>query len=374
MQHLVALDGIGGVHFVERLGGIWDRGDAAFVVDPRLPLVARAELFAAIRPTHALDADGSMTSVPDGDPVEPGDALVIATSGTSGTPKGTVLTHAALAASAAATSKRLDISSDDHWLACLPLAHIGGLSVVIRALLTGTRLTVHAGFDAAAVQDSGATLVSLVGAALRRIDPSLFRVIVLGGSRPPPDRPANSVTTYGMTETGSGVVYDGIPLDGVEVRIDVESEISLRCPMLLRCYRDGTDPRTPDGWYPTGDLGRWLPDGRLHVDGRRGDVIVTGGEKVWPEAVERALAGCVGISDLAVAGVPDERWGQAVTAFVVSDSPAAVTLDRLRATVKETMPAYAAPQRMEIVDVIPRTSLGKPQRSLLVAALDDSSD
>ena len=374
MQHLVALDGIGGDHFVARLGGIWDRGDAAFVVDPRLPLVARAELFAAIRPTHALDADGSMTSVPDGDPVEPGDALVIATSGTSGTPKGTVLTHAALAASAAATSKRLDISSDDHWLACLPLAHIGGLSVVIRALLTGTRLTVHAGFDAAAVQDSGATLVSLVGAALRRIDPSLFRVIVLGGSRPPPDRPANSVTTYGMTETGSGVVYDGIPLDGVEVRIDVESEISLRCPMLLRCYRDGTDPRTPDGWYPTGDLGRWLPDGRLHVDGRRGDVIVTGGEKVWPEAVERALAGCVGISDLAVAGVPDERWGQAVTAFVVSDSPAAVTLDRLRATVKETMPAYAAPLRMEIVDVIPRTSLGKPQRSLLVAALDDSSD
>ncbi len=374
MQHLVALDGRGDDHFVERLAGIWDRGDAAFVVDPRLPLVARAELFAAIRPTHVLDADGSTTSLPDGDPVEPGDALVIATSGTSGTPKGVVLTHAALAASAAATSKRLDISSDDHWLACLPLAHVGGLSVVIRALLTGTRLTVHAGFDAAAVQDAGATLVSLVGAALRRIDPSLFRVIVLGGSRPPPDRPANSVTTYGMTETGSGVVYDGIPLDGVEVRIDVESEISLRCPMMLRCYRDGTDPRTPDGWYPTGDLGRWLPDGRLHVDGRRGDVIVTGGEKVWPDAVERALAGYVGISDLAVAGVPDERWGQAVTAFVVSDAPTAVTLERLRATVKETMPAYAAPQRMEIVDVIPRTSLGKPQRSLLVAALDVSSD
>ena len=369
MQHLVALDGVGDDQFVERLSGIWDRGDAAFVVDPRLPPVARAELFAAVRPTHVLDVLGSMTSLAGGEPVERDDALVLATSGTSGAPKGVVLSHAALAASAAATSDRLGVSAADHWLACLPLAHVGGLSVVVRALLTGTRLTVHAGFDAAAVEASGATLVSLVGAAVRRIDPAVFRVIVLGGSRPPADRPPNAVTTYGMTESGSGVVYDGIPLDGVEVRIGDDDEISLRGAMLLRCYRGGDDPKSPEGWFPTGDLGRWLPDGRLHVDGRRGDVIVTGGEKVWPDAVERALSGCPGVADVAVAGVPDQRWGHAVTAFVVSDRPAEVSLDGLRAAVKETMPAYAAPQRLEFVDVIPRTSLGKPRRAALVAAM-----
>ena len=93
-----------------------------------------------------------------------------------------------------------------------------------------------------------------------------------------------------MTETGSGVVYDGVPLDGVEVRLDDDAEVWLRGPMLMRCYRDGSRPFDADGWLPTGDLGRWLDDGRLHVDGRRGDLIITGGENVWPEAVEAILA------------------------------------------------------------------------------------
>ena len=106
--------------------------------------------------------------------------------------------------------------------------------------------------------------MSLVATALGRIDASLFRTIVLGGAASPPDRPANTVTTYGMTETGSGVVYDGVPLDGVDVRIDGDGEIRLRGPMLLRAYRDGRDPLI-DGWLVTGDVGRWLPDGRLHV-------------------------------------------------------------------------------------------------------------
>ena len=225
-----------------------------------------------------------------GDEVDDGDALVVATSGSTGAPKGVVLTHDAIAASAEATSRRLEVTTDDHWLACLPLSHVGGLSVVTRALHTGTRLTVLPGFDADAVAAVGATLVSLVATALRRIDPSIFRTIVLGGSRPPADRPPNTVTTYGMTETGSGVVYDGVPLDGVEVRLDDDAEVWLRGPMLMRCYRDGSSPFDADGWLPTGDLGRWLDDGRLHVDGRRGDLIITGGENVWPEAVEAILA------------------------------------------------------------------------------------
>ena len=131
-----------------------------------------------------------------------------------------MLTHDAVAASAWATSRRLGVTADDHWLACLPLAHVGGLAVVTRALVIGTRLTVLPGFEPDAVTAAGATLVSLVATALRRIDPPPFRTIVLGGAAPPADLPPNVVTTYGMTETGSGVVYDGRPLDGVDVRID----------------------------------------------------------------------------------------------------------------------------------------------------------
>ena len=153
--------------------------------------------------------------------------------------------------------------------------------------------------------------MSLVPTALRRVDPAVFRCIVLGGSAPPRDLPANVVTTYGMTETGSGVVYDGRPLDGVDVRVDGDGEIWLRGPMLLRAYRDGTDPLV-DGWLPTGDLGGWLTDGRLHVEGRAGDLIVTGGENVWPEPIEALLRDVPGVGDVAVVRrrptTSGERW------------------------------------------------------------------
>ncbi len=243
----------------------------------------------------------------------------MATSGTTGSPRGVVLTHEAVHASAIATSDRLGVDDDDTWLACLPLSHVGGLSVVSRAMVTGCRLVVHDGFDANAVRAAagrGATLVSLVSTALQRIDAGLFRRIVLGGSRPPDELPANVVTTYGMTETGSGVVYDGLPLDGVEIRVDASDEISIRCPMLLRCYRDGTDPCV-DGWFPSGDLGAVDDDGRLTVFGRRGDMIITGGENVWPAVVEAALAAHPGIAEVAVAGVPDPEWGQRIVAWIV---------------------------------------------------------
>lgn len=347
-SRLVAIDLPGGPAFVDELKRIWDEGDAAFPVDQRVPAPARRELLAAMRV---------------GDEVEPGDALVVATSGSTGSPKGVVLTHDAVAASAAATSVRLGVTADDHWLACLPLSHVGGLSVVTRALYAGTRLTVLPGFDARAVTGAGATLVSLVPTALARIDPSSFRLIVLGGSRPPADRPANTVTTYGMTETGSGVVYDGRPLDGVGVRISDEDEILLRGPMLMRAYRDGSSPLDEEGWLPTGDLGRWLDDGRLHVEGRAGDLIITGGENVWPEAVEKALLDHPAVAEVMVRGRPDDEWGQMVEAVVV---PAGTppTLDSLRAHVKERHPAHMAPRHLEIVTRLPRTTLGKLRRPI----------
>ena len=344
---LEAIDLPGGDAFVDELRRIWDAGNAAFPVDQRVPNPAKAQLCRAMRV---------------GEAVEPGDALVMATSGSTGTPKGVILTHDAIAASAAATNARLAVSDDDHWLACLPLSHVGGLTVVTRSLYAGTRLTVHPGFDADAVMASGATLVSLVPTALGRIDPTAFRTILLGGSRPPADRPPNTVTTYGMTETGSGVVYDGRALDGVDVRIDADGEIHLRGSMLLRCYRDGTDPKDPDGWLPTGDLGTWRDDGRLHVTGRRGDLIITGGENVWPEAVEAALRSHPEVAEVLVRGADDAEWGQVVEALVVPVSGTAPSLTSLREHVRVTHPAFLAPKRLVLVDTIPRTALGKPIR------------
>ncbi len=349
IPRLVAIDLPGGSDFVMELQRIWDAGDAAFPVDQRLPAKAKRDL---------------LTSMRVGEHVEPGDALVVATSGSTGTPKGVVLTHDAVAASAGAANGRLSVGPDDHWLACLPLSHVGGLSVVTRALHAGTNLTVHPAFDADAAMQSGATLVSLVATTLTRIDPACFRTIVLGGSRPPAVRPANSVATYGLTETGSGVVYDGVPLDDVEVRI-VKGEIHLRGPMLLRTYRDGPDPKDSDGWLPTGDLGRWLDDGRLHVEGRFGDLIITGGENVWPEAVEALLRTHAGVADVLVRGCPDREWGQVVEAIVVAADPS-LALDDLRSHVKQTAPAFMAPKRLTLVDAIPRTSLGKPIRRNLL--------
>jgi O-succinylbenzoic acid--CoA ligase len=305
--------------------------------------------------------------------VEDGDALVVATSGSTGTPKGVVLTHDAVAASATATSRRLAVDpARDRWLACLPLAHVGGLAVVARALVTGTPLTVLPGPDRDAVADAvtrvAVTLVSLVPTALARLDPTWFRAIVLGGATPPPVVPPNAVTTYGLTETGSGVIYDGEPLDGVEVRIDEDGEVQLRGPMLLRAYRDGRDPKTADGWFPTGDVGAWR-DGRLAVHGRRGDMIVTGGENVWPEPIERVLDTHPGVADVAVVGRPDPEWGQRVVAFVVAAEPdRPPSLASLREHVKEQLPAWCAPRELLVVDALPRTALGKVRRADLRSA------
>jgi o-succinylbenzoate---CoA ligase len=343
-----------GAAFVEALQQAWDAEDAVLPLDPRLPAPARRAVLEAARPEE---------------PVEPGDALVIATSGTTGDPRLVVHTHTSVAASARATSAALQIDPHrDRWLACLPLVHVGGLSVVTRALVTGTPLVVHDHFDAAAVEEAArnsCTVTSLVPLTLARIDPSGFRAILIGGQAAPEDRPPHVVVTYGLTETGSGVVYDGRPIEGVEVRIADDGEIHLRGPMLLRAYRDGHDPKDTDGWLPTGDLGRLHPDSTLHVDGRRGDLIITGGENVWPTAVERVLLLHPGVAEAAIVGLPDPEWGQRIVALVVSAPGPPPTLDALRALVKEHLPAYAAPKDLELVPTLPRTASGKVRRDRL---------
>ncbi len=347
MHRLVVVDDPPGPAFVDALRGAWDDGDAVFPLDHRLPPTAARRLVATMAPDR---------------PVAPGDALVVATSGTTGEPRGVVLTHDALRASAAAASARLGVDPGrDRWLSCLPLAHVGGLGVVTRALVTATPLT----FDRA---DATATLTAVVPTQLERRDHGRFRAVRVGGSADwRSDRPANVVHTYALTETGSGVVYDGVPLDGVEVRTDGDGAIDVRGPMLLRAYRDGTDPKSADGWLATGDVGRWdEAAGRLEVLGRADDVIVSGGEKVWPAPVEAVLRRHPGVAEVAVVGRADREWGQRVVAVVVSADPAdPPRLDELRAAVKERLGPWAAPRELVLTGALPRTALGKVRRRAL---------
>jgi O-succinylbenzoic acid--CoA ligase len=373
VPQLVAIDLPGGPAFVAALQQVWADGDAALPVDRRLARPALAAVLAQLG-AGVVVAGSDRIRLEGGRPVEAGDALVVATSGTTGRPKGVVLTHDAVEASAAATSARLSVDPAHHrWLACLPLNHVGGLGVVTRALRTGTPLTVLPAFDTdEVIAHSGPdVLVSLVPTTLRRVGASRWHTVVLGGSAPPEGLAANVRTTYGLTETGSGVVYDGRPLDGVEVSIDaVTGEIRVRGPMLARAYRNGERLTDAGGWLPTGDAGEMAPDGRLVVRGRLSELIITGGENVWPTTVEAILAGCPGVAEVAVAGRPDPEWGQRIVAWVVA-APGAPppTLADLRARVRAELAAYAAPRALVLVDALPRTSIGKIRRDDLAGGL-----
>ncbi|HXY45069.1 MAG TPA: fatty acid--CoA ligase family protein [Acidimicrobiales bacterium] len=388
MPRLVALALTGGPDFVTQLQRAWEAGDAVLPVDLRLAPAARERLFASLRPAcwigrRGPSGDLGETELPGGEPVADGDALVMATSGSTGEPKGVVLTHAAVAASAGATSRRLGVDpATDVWWACLPLSHVGGLSVVTRSLSAGVRCEVVEGFSEEGAQralDGGATLTSLVPTALQRLGPALadrFRCIVLGGQAPPAALPANVITTYGMTETGSGLVYDGRTIEGAECRV-VDGEIQVRGPMLLRCYRDGRDPKDADGWLATGDAGEIRPDGTLTVHGRLSEMIISGGENLWPSAIEAVLARHPAVQDVAVAGAPDPEWGERVVAYVVpspaSRLPAGRLLADLRALVGQEIAGYAAPREIVVVGAIPRGSLGKVQRDRLPALEGESA-
>ncbi len=257
----MAIDLPGGPAFVDALRRVWDDGDAALPLDQRLAGAARSELLDAMAPGAVVDHTGR-TRRPAGVPVEEGDALVVSTSGTTGRPRGVVLTHAAVTASALATSRRLGVDAARHrWLACLPLSHVGGLSVVTRALLTGAALTVHPGFDAGAVMAAAGpeVLVSLVPTTLARVEPGRFHTVVLGGSAPPADlpgqrghhlRPHRDRQRRGLRRRR--------PRGGRRRRGCRAARSASGGPCSCGPTATGPSPPTPSGWYATGDAGSIL--------------------------------------------------------------------------------------------------------------------
>lgn len=368
------LDLEAGHGFVDALLRVWEAGDAFFPIDRRLPKAEAERVVEVVRPTAVIESDGQRRRLDGGEPLEADDAVVIATSGTTGVPKAVIHTHGSVRASALATSKAIDVDpAADHWLACLPPAHVGGLSVILRALVTGTPLTVHQRFDPVETDQAardGANLVSLVTRALTQIDVAGFRRIVIGGAAPPPGLPDHVVATYGMTETGSGCVYGRYPIDGVQMQADEVGEIEIKADLLLRAYRtlEGeVDPLSHDGWFRTGDLGRIEEDGRVSIYGRAGDMIISGGENVHPVRVEQVLVTHPGVDEAVVLGRADPDWGHRVVACITTPADStAPTLAELRELVKSELAAWNAPKELVLFDEFPKTALGKIRRSELL--------
>ena len=361
---------------IERL---WHRGDAVLPL-PREATQAR-RLIDALHPDAVVASDGGGCAQHIGshggdDPLPPGTALVVATSGTTGTPRGVVLSHAALDAAVTASLTRVGVDTDDGWLCCLPLVHLAGLLVLLRGRAMRRPAIVHPKFSVDAVaaaleRPAPPTHVSLVPTMLQRLlenglDLSGLQCILLGGAAAPEGllerarvSGARVVTTYGMTETCGGVVYDGVPLDDVAAAVEPSGRILLASPTLFSGYRDGRSPQLKDGWFTTADHGRWSIDGRLDVHGRLDDMIVTGGENIDPAMVATTLEAHPLVKAAAVRGVPDTEWGHRIEAWVVSWDPAALSLDLLATYARTQLPPPAIPKRLHLVRALPRTALGK---------------
>ena len=293
-------------------------------------------------------------------PAAPAPFAIVSTSGTTGRPKGAVLSRRAFLASAEASAQNLGWRDDDRWLLNMPLAHVGGLSVLTRCLVARRAVVLLPRFDVAlfleAIERHGVTLASVVPTMLRalldagqRAPLGRLRALLVGGAATPPSlldecaaHGIAALTTYGLTEVCSQVTTQpprdpsvrlagsGPPLPGFELRIAGEGgaplpplhtgRIQIRGPALFEGYLqpDGSvsAPLTAEGFFDTGDIGELDDRGHLHVHARRTDLIVTGGENVYPVEVEQALERLPGVRRALVCGVPDERWGQVVAAVI----------------------------------------------------------
>ena len=327
---------------------------------------------------------------------------IIYTSGTTGRPKGAMLTYGNHWWGAMGSVLNLGLREDDRWLAPLPLFHVGGLSILMRSVIYGIPAIVHERFDPEAVNraidEDGATIISVVAVQLRRIldargerpYPSTLRHVLLGGGPAPlplleecARRGVPVVQTYGLTETASQAVTlapadalrkvgsAGKPLLPMEIRVEQDGrvaapgepgEIVVRGPSVTPGYADRpaeTARAIRDGWLHTGDLGFLDAEGYLYVLDRRDDLIVSGGENVYPAEVEAALLAHPAVAEAGVVGMDDPSWGQIPVAYVVPRADLSVTPDALIAFCRERLARYKAPARVTFVDALPRNASGK---------------
>lgn len=360
-------------------------GPAIAPLDPTLPKPRVRQLLDALAPDAVRTPDGiTALNRPGTMPgTGAGTAVVIVTSGSTGRPKGVELSAAALRHSARASLDRIGAAPGERWLCCLPVSHMAGIGVLVRSLLAGTAPVISGRVDPAVVASCGCAHVSLVPTQLRRLldagaDLRAFRTILLGGAGAPARlltdaraAGARVITTYGMSETCGGCVYDGMPLDGVRVAAGPDGLIRIAGPVLFSGYRlapELTASAVRDGWFTTSDLGSVGAGGQVRVRGRADDVINTGGEKVVAAEVAAVLETCAAVREAAVVGRPDEEWGERVTAVVVPADPAKPPdLGMLRAHVRRALPANAAPRELVLINELPLLPSGKPDLRALRA-------
>jgi O-succinylbenzoic acid--CoA ligase len=365
---------LAGTDFAVLLHAVPKLGAVLLPLNTRLTQRESDVILADAAPRHVIEAPpwGDETDADLRTTAEPDEPFArIYTSGTTGRPKPVVLTYGNFTASALGNAWNLGVDPGDRWLCCMPLFHVGGLSILTRSAIYATEAVLHEGFDAGAVKEAlladDITLVSLVATQLQRLldaglqRPPMLRAALIGGGSVPRellDRahaagiPAQP--TYGMTETCSQI-WTGRPLPGAEIKEGEDGELLVRGPMVA------PTSIAADGWLHTGDRGSVGPDGELYVEGRIADTIVTGGENVSATEVEEALLAHPAVTDAAVVGRPDAEWGQAVTAFVVGD----VGDDELLAHARRRLAGYKLPKRIHRVDEIPRNAAGKIVRGSL---------
>lgn len=331
------------------------------------------------------------------EPVEEGTAVLIPTSGSTGSPKGVLLSARALLTSAKATHERL--GGPGRWLLATPAHYIGGLQVLVRAHLAGTPpfvLDTSRGFSPEAFEVTAARLLRTQGPHYTALVPTQlarlldaggaglpgFASVVVGGAALPDSlrrRAAsagvNVVSAYGMSETASGCVYDGVALPGVRVRLGEGERIEISGGVLANGYRlrpDETAAAFVDGWFHTSDVGRIDGVGRLEVLGRADDLINTGGVKVAPHAVEQALTAHPSVAAACVVALPDAEWGQLVAAAVVPSGPPPPAAE-LREAARAELGGPGVPRVLRFVSELPLLGPGKVDRAAVRALLRGDS-
>jgi O-succinylbenzoic acid--CoA ligase len=364
---------VGGVDFARLLWAVPRVGAVLVPINTRLTEGEREALLVSAKPRLIVDSLDSWHVDPNSSgeraaSVDPAATfVVIHTSGTTGRPKPVELTYGNFYASAVANAANLGVDPADRWLCCMPLFHVGGLSILTRSVINQTEAVIHDGFDVERVKRALAeeriTLVSLVATQLSRLldagatAPHL-RAALIGGGPVPRDllerAPFPVIPTYGMTETCSQV-WTGKPLPGAEITNGPGAELLIKGAMVA------PGAIADDGWLHTGDRGHIDEQGNLTVEGRIADTIVTGGENVAAAEVEEALLSHPAIADAAVVGRPDPEWGQAVHAFVVVDGD---TSD-LDAHLRARLAGYKRPKQIHPISEIPRTASGKILRGRL---------